>query len=161
MTILAKVKTLNSLLFIILATGMLSACGSPSPEEASNPIPDTSPNTSSIPVERVEVVYFHRTQRCNSCVYAEGGTRYTLETYFEDELANGRVIFKVYNVEDEENATIVKKYDAYTSSLFINTIRNGTDYIEEVTEIWMVLGNDEAFVDTVKSKVERSLNGAR
>jgi hypothetical protein len=157
MTILAKWKIWSSLLFIILATGILSACGSPSPEETSTPIPDTS----SIPVERVKVVYFHRTQRCYSCVYAEGGTRYTLETYFEDELANGKVIFKVYNVEDKENAAIVKKYGAFTSSLFINTIRNGTDYIEEVTEIWPVLGNDEAFIDAVKSKVERSLRGAR
>jgi hypothetical protein len=41
----------------------------------------------------------------------------------------------------------------------INTIRGGTGHIEEVTEIWFVLGEDEAFVELVKSKIEESLKG--
>jgi len=109
--------------------------------------------------DRVDVVYFHRAQRCRSCIYAEAGTRYTVETYFKDELASGKVIFKVVNIGDKENATIVKKYGAFTSSLFINTIRDGTDHIKEVRDIWFVLGNDEAFVGEVRGKIEESLKG--
>lgn len=111
------------------------------------------------PADRVEVVYFHRAQRCYSCYYAEDGIRYTVETYFADELASGKVTFKVINVADEENAAIVNKYEAYTSSLFINTIRNGTDHIEEVTDIWLLIGNDEAFVEALRNKIEKSLEG--
>jgi len=84
-----------------------------------------------------------------------------VETYFKDELASGKVTFEAFNVEDKENATIVKKYGAFTSSLFINTVRDGTYHIEEVTDIWFLLGNDEAFVEVVKSKIERSLKGER
>jgi len=109
--------------------------------------------------DRVEVVYFHRTQRCSKCLYAEAGIRYTVETYFADELASGRVTFQVINVQDGENAAIVNKYGAFTSSLFINTVRGGTDHIEEVKDIWLVLGNDEAFVNVVRSKIEKSLSG--
>jgi len=116
-------------------------------------------DTPSVAVDRVEVVYFHRTQRCYSCLYAGDGIRYTVETYFKDELASGKVTFKVLNVEDKENAAIVKKYGAFTSSLFINTIRDGTDHIEEVRDIWFLLGNDEAFVEAVRSKIEKSLKG--
>ena len=155
MTILAKVKIWSSLLLIILVAGMLCACGSPAPE-----VPSTS-DIPSVPADRVEVVYFHRAQRCYSCIYAEAGTRYTVETYFADEPASGKVTFEVFNVEDKENATIVKKYGAFTSSLFINTIRDGTDHIEEVTDIWFVLGDDEAFVEEVRSEIEKSLNGVR
>jgi len=155
MTMLAKVKIWSSFSLIILVAGMLCACGSPAPEA-----PPTS-DTSSVLADRVEVVYFHRAQRCSSCIYAETGIRYTVETYFKDELANGKVILKVVNVGDKENVTIVEKYGAFTSSLFINTIRDGTDHIEEVTEIWFVLGNDEAFVEVVKSKIERSLEEVR
>jgi len=36
---------------------------------------------------------------------------------------------------------------------------NGTDHIEQVTDIWFVIGDDEAFVEVVKSKIEKSLNG--
>jgi len=153
MTMLAKVKIWSSFLLTILVAGMLCACGSPAPE-----VPSPS-DTSSTPADRVEVVYFHRAQRCYSCIYAEEGTRYTVETYFADELASGKVTFEVFNVEDDENATIVKKYGAFTSSLFINTIRDGTDYIEEVTDIWFALGKDEAFMEIVKSKIEKRLKG--
>jgi len=134
---------------------MLCACGSSAPE-----VPSTS-NTSSAPADRVEAVYFYRTPRCYACTYAEAGTHYTVETYFKDELASGKVTFEVFNVGDKENAGIVKKYGAFTSSLFINTVRDGTDHIEEVTDIWFVLGNDEAFIEVVKSKIERSLKGER
>ena len=63
------------------------------------------------------------------------------------------------NVEDKENAAIVKKYGAFTSSLFINTLKDGTDHIEEATDIYFLIGNDEAFVEALKSKIEKSLKG--
>ena len=109
------------------------------------------------PADRVEVVYFHSTQRCHSCIYAEEWTRYTVETYFADELASGKVTFQVLNVQDKQNAAIVNKYGAYRLSLFINTIRDGTDHIEEVPYIWLLIGDDEAFVEAVRSKIEESL----
>ena len=155
MAMLAKLKICSSFLPIILVAGMLCACGSPAPE-----VPSTS-DTSSVPADMVEVVYFHRTNRCSGCIYAETSVRYTVETYFGDELASGKLLLKVFDVEDKENATIVKKYGAFASSLFINTVRDGTDHIEEVTDIWFVLGNDEAFVEVVRAKIEKSLKGER
>ena len=123
--------------------------------------PATPPdsNNSSGPADRVEVVYFHRTQQCYSCRYAEEETRYTVETYFDDELDSGRLTFQSVDVQDNKNAAIVEKYGAYTSSLYINTIKDSTDHIEQVTDIWFVIGDDEAFVETVKSKIEKALNG--
>ena len=138
-------------LLLMLVVGLLCSCGSPAP------IAPSTSDTPPVAADRVEVVYFHRTQRCHSCIYAQEWTFYTIETYFADELASGKVTFKVFNVEDKENATIVKKYGAFTSSLFINTIRGGTDHIEEVTDIWLLLGNDEAFAEAVRSKIEESL----
>ena len=124
--------------------------------------PATPPasNNSSGPADRVDVVYFHRTQRCYTCLYAEEHTRYTVETYFADELASGRVTFQSINVQDEENADIVEKYNnASYLTLCINTVKDGTDHIEAVTDIWLVIGDDEAFVEIVKNKIEKSING--
>jgi len=151
----ARLKITSSLLFIIIMAGIICACGSPTPEAPS------ASDAPSVPADMVEVVYFHRVQRCYGCIYAETGTRYTVETYFADELASGKLTFEVFNVEHKQNATIVKKYGAFTSSLFVNTIRDGTDHIEEVTDIWFVLGNDQAFVEAVKSKIETSLEEVR
>ena len=124
-----------------------------------HPTSETPSAMSSAPADRVEIVYFHRTNRCRGCIYAEEGTRYTLETYFKDELASSKITLKVLNVEDKENAPIVKKYGAFTSSLFINTVIGNTDNIEEVTDIWLFLGNDKAFVEVVKNKIKKSLKG--
>jgi hypothetical protein len=171
MTIQSKVKVWSSFLLIIMVAGMLCSCGSPAPEAPPtsdtpstpvdsdiSPTPDGS-DTSPTPADKVEVVYFYRTQRCSGCVYAETTTRYTLETYFADELASGKITFASFNLEAEENATIVEKYEPYTSALFINTIIDSTEYIAEVKEIWTVLFDDEAFIEIVRSKIEQSLTG--
>jgi predicted small lipoprotein YifL len=180
MTIRSKVTIWSSFLLIILLVGMLCACGGTTPEAPpssdtpSTPVePDTpvtpddsdtsqTPDDSDMsptPADKVEVVYFYRPQRCYSCVYAETATIYTLETYFADELASGKITFVALDVTAEENADTVEKYDAYSSSLFINTIVDGTDHIETVSEIWLVIGDDEAFTELVKSKIEQSLTG--
>jgi len=83
--------------------------------------------------------------------------RYTIETYFADELASGELVFKVLNVQDPANGAIVDKYGAYTSSLFMNKVVDGVDHIEQVTDIWLLLGNDQAFVDLVQSEIEKRL----
>jgi hypothetical protein len=128
---------------------------------AYGPSPQTPPvsNNSSGPTDRVDVVYFHRTQRCYTCLYAEEQTRYAVETFFADELASGKVTFQSINVQDEANADIVEKYNnASYLTLCINTVTDGTDHIEEVPDIWLVIGDDDAFVETVKNKIENSFN---
>jgi hypothetical protein len=82
-----------------------------------------------------------------------------LDTYFKDELSSGKVTYETFNLEDKKNARIVKKYNAYTLSLFISTIIGDTEYIEPVTDIWLFVGNDAAFVDVVKDKIETRLEG--
>jgi len=121
--------------------------------------PPSNPGNSSGPADRVEVVYFHRTRRCYACQYAEEATRSAVETHFSDELDSGRLTFQSVDVQDAKNAAIIGKYSAYSSSLFVNTIKDGSDHIEHVTAIWYLVGNDEAFVSTVKNTIEKSLYG--
>ena len=116
-------------------------------------------NNSSIPADRVEVVYFHRTQRCPTCLHAENMTRYTLETYFADELASGKVTFQTVDVEDPTNADILEKYyEPSYLTLGIDTVIDDTDHIEAITDIWYV--SDETFVEILKGEIEQSLSGA-
>ena len=152
-------KTIYRLLLACLALFLMVGCTKHATLPSSGNSSNNSSSNSSALADRVEVVYFHRTQRCYSCQYVEAGARYTVETYFKDELATGKVTFKVVNLQDKENAAIVKKYRAFTSSLFINTIKDGSDHIKEATDIYLLIGKDDAFVKALKSKIERSLRG--
>ena len=123
--------------------------------------PDPTPNAPGSETKpgagRVDVVYFHRTKRCYSCTYAEEQTRYTLETYFINELESGKITFKSIDIQDEGNSAIIEKYGAYTSQLFINTAINGTEHIEHVVEIWQAIGDNDAFSFIVRDKVRTAL----
>jgi len=148
--IVSPIVLIGLIVWLVLAYG-----ASP----ATPPAPNNSTGNSTSPADRVDVVYFHRTQRCYSCTYMEDAARYTVETYFADELASGKVTFQVFNVEDEQNADVVEKYQSSYLSLYINTAKDGTDHIELVTDLYTLIGNDEAFAETLKSKIQKSLTG--
>lgn len=67
--------------------------------------------------------------------------------------------FGVYNIGDSKNATLVKKYLPITSSLYINTLKGGTDNIKNIEEIWSwnCRGDKNAFDQKVKNVIEQSL----
>jgi len=132
-----------------------------SPTETDNPTPPeiTEPETPT-EIHSVDVVYFHRTNRCHSCTYAEEQIRYTLETYFLDELESGMVTFQSVDVQNPDNAEIIEKCGAYTSQLFIITITDDSEHIEHVEEIWKLIGEDEDFSNLVKDKISDALERA-
>jgi len=160
----------------ILAVGLLCACGSPAipptppPDESPTPpeittTPSDEPSTSQTqdePLEsinRVDVVYCHRPQRCPTCLCFEERIIYAVNTYFQDELKDGKLTFGVYNIGDSKNADIVKKYGAVSSQLFINTVKDGTDHITDIQDIWSwnCRTNKAGFDKQVKSAIEQSL----
>ena len=130
----------------ILVFGLLCACASPaipptsSPDEPPGPS-DEQPTSQaqdgslSLP-DRVDVVYFHRPQRCPTCLCFEERVIYVVNTYFQNELNSGKLTFGVYNIGDSKNTDIVNKYGAVGSQLFINTVKDGTDHITDIQKIW-------------------------
>jgi hypothetical protein len=41
----------------------------------------------------------------------------------------------------------------------MNTVKDATDHIEQPTDLYLLIGKDEAFVTALKSKIEKSLSG--
>jgi len=134
---------------LLLTVGLVSACKVPEPNNSSS-LPPSIDNG-------VEVVYFHRAQRCSGCIRMQDMTEYTLNTYFADELESGEIVFVAINLQDSVNADMVQKFGAYTSSLFLNDVEDGADDIEELTDVWFVLWDDEEFADTLKDAIEERL----
>ena len=157
MSLIARATLCSLVAVVILLGGILCACGgsggdAPTPTQIT-PTLQPSPNGASW----VEVVYFHRTNRCSSCRRAEAGVRYTIDTYFQDELASGDLVFMVLDLGDKANADMVDKYEPYGSSLFINDIVDGVDHIEGLVEIWLLLGDKEELASVLKGEIEERL----
>ncbi len=104
--------------------------------------------------DKVEVFYFHGTLRCPSCVALERYSRETVEEYFADELAEGKIVFREINVELPENKEVAEKFAARGSSLFTNAIYDDKDHIEEEVSIWRFIGDEVRFKENLKNKID-------
>ena len=113
------------------------------------------PNVKS--ADKIEVVNFHRTQRCWSCSTLGKLSEKTVNEKFADEVASGRVIFKAVNVELPENKEIVNLYRASGSSLYINAIKDGQDNISEDVTVWRLTTNEIQFKNYLRDKINNLL----
>jgi hypothetical protein len=117
------------------------------------------PQTVSTPADRIEVVHFHATQQCWSCITVGEYAKKTIEEKFPQEFAEGKIVFLDVNGELVQNREIVNKYKAGGSSLFVNAIRGDLDNIAEDTTVWRLIGNEKQFIDYFEKKLKNLLGG--
>ena len=156
-------------LLIILILGLLVACGSTTSPEIPTPTTTSKPSESpavsspaeqpSPPANRVDIVYFHPKRRCAACISVELRTKALLDNSFKEAIDSGKLTFQSYELDDPQNASIVKKYGAVGSQLFITTIKNGNETIRHVEEVWMpqILNDGVAFDDFMQNLISQSL----
>jgi hypothetical protein len=117
-------------------------------------------NTETIVLKpKVEVHYFHVTDRCAACIAIEDATRKTLNTYYKKELANGTIKFSVLNVDDDVNKAISEKYQAFGSSLFVTKIFNDKETTTDLTGdgFKYAKNKEEKFIGILKETLANAL----
>jgi len=108
--------------------------------------------------DKIEVIDFHSTHRCMTCNAIETNTKYTLETYFSDELKSGKITFLVINIDEEKNAEIAEKFEASGTSLFLNVITKGKEAKIDLTNFAFMKGRkQDEFSNELKLKIEKEL----
>ncbi len=106
----------------------------------------------------IEVLDFHSTNRCMTCKAIEANTKYTLDTYFANELKTGKIIFKIINVDKKENEKVAEKFEASGTALFLNVINNGKENQIDLTNFAFMNGNDQkAFSSALKQTIANQL----
>lgn len=107
---------------------------------------------------KIEVIDFYGTHRCVTCEAIEANAKYTVETYFQDEVNKGKLEFKTVNVDEEKNYDMAEKFEASGTALFINVIKNGKEQHIDLTNFAFAKGRDkEAFSTELKQKIEEQL----
>ena len=107
----------------------------------------------------VQVAYFHRSQRCASCVEAERLTRKTLNAYFADQIRNGKMSLVVADVQNPINAGLARTYGTSGSELYLGIVKKGTLYVYPVGEIWLVVGNEAKFMAALRTTIDAASGG--
>ncbi|MGJ8745485.1 nitrophenyl compound nitroreductase subunit ArsF family protein [Polaribacter sp.] len=109
-------------------------------------------------ISKIEVLDFHSTHRCMTCKAIEANTKYTLETYFSEELKTNKITFKVIDVDKKENEKLAEKFEAAGTALILNVIKNGKETKIDLTAFAFMNGTDqETFSNELKTKINTQL----
>jgi thiol-disulfide isomerase/thioredoxin len=110
-------------------------------------------------VDKIEVIDFYGTHRCKTCKTIEANAKFTVETYFEEEMNTGKISFKTVNVDAEENAEIAERFEAVGTALFLNVIKGGKENHIDLTNFAFENAMDkEDFATGLKEKIREQLN---
>jgi hypothetical protein len=111
-------------------------------------------------IEKIEIIHFHGTSQCSSCIAVGNLAEETINIYFSNELESGKITFQHVNAELSENYEIAKKYKVTGSSLWIGTYYTEGKFIrEENINVWYKINNKENYMDYLKGVIESKLSG--
>jgi len=101
------------------------------------------------PPDRVVAMYFHRTQRCPTCLkmgaYSEEAVK---------QLKDGKVEFHYIDFQDRKNASIAKNYGVDGPSLIVaKIVDNQVAEFTNLEDIWTKVGDKPAFLSYVKENL--------
>lgn len=143
-------KELLCVFVCVLASMCLSDPGSDSTTDA-------APGVASPGGDVIYVVHFHRVQQCTCCINVGKWAEETLQSHFPDEYKEGTLVYMDVCVEDDPE--LATHYNAYGASLFVNVVRGGSENIMQVTEVWGLCHNHDAYIEFFKQYIENLLKG--
>jgi hypothetical protein len=106
------------------------------------------------PDDKIIVYYFHGMARCSNCRKFEAYTQETIQRDFQDALSQGRLEWKIINVDEPANGHFINDYRLFTRTLVVAKMREGKQVEwKNLQRIWELVGNKDAFIDYVRTEV--------
>ena len=106
----------------------------------------------------LSIYYFHGHVRCVNCINFEHFTDELLKKDFSEDLANGRIEWKVINVDIPGNAHYVDEYKLFTKSLILVPHKGKNNSFKNLTDIWKYAGDKAKFQSYVKAEIQKALS---
>ncbi len=131
--------------FALIYVLLISGCTSQNQSSTKNNISILSTNESS--VYKVEVLHFHGTHQCYSCITVGKYAEETVNTYFPEEVKAGKIRFAHINGELPENSGLIQKYGTTGSSLWIGVYDDNGFHKEENVNVWYKINNKVEYVN--------------
>ena len=110
---------------------------------------------------KVVAYYFHGNMRCMTCRTIEAHTKEAIDTAFAEDLKNGRLEWKVINVDDSENGHFVRDFQLVTRSVVIEEIADGKrTRWKNLQRVWDLVRNKPVFVKYIQDETRAYLEGS-
>jgi hypothetical protein len=112
--------------------------------------------------DRVIAYYFHGTQRCHTCLTIEAYTGAAIQAGFGDELASGRLEWRVVNIDEPENEHFVRDFGLTTRSVVLVEIRDGKPAAwRNLDQVWELVSYEQEFTEYIQAQTRDFLDHAR
>ena len=97
--------------------------------------------------------YFHRTQRCPTCLKIERFSEEALRDAYPEALSAGQLEWRVVNVEDPGNEHFVTDYQIVSGALVLVEMQGGVrqDW-RNLERVWELVGDELAFKTYVEAQ---------
>ena len=148
------------LLTLALAAGSFTLLGArpkasapTRPKVAVAAVPDTGRVA-----HRIIAYYFHGDVRCVSCRKIEAYSREAIEQAFAGELKDGRLDWRVVNLDQEGNQHFTKDYQLFTKSLvLVDEVKGKQVRWKNLEKVWEHLQDKPAFFRYVQDETRAYL----
>jgi len=105
--------------------------------------------------DRTVVMYFHRTQRCPTCLKMGSYSEESVKSGFAQQIKDGKVEFHYIDFQDEKNSALTKGYKVGGPTLIVAKVSgNKVAEYKNLTEIWTKVRDKAAFIDYVQTNVK-------
>jgi hypothetical protein len=147
--------TMKLLVMIVIIAMSLSVTGCSSQQQTVMP----SENTPAGPPDRVELVYFHKTNPCQCMKVVGDYIQQVVIFHFQEQVDQGTLTLKMITSDNPDNDALVKKFNSPPFELYIVQIHGETETIRSVPEIWGMTENKDKLAAYIKDQIQKALDG--
>lgn len=110
------------------------------------------------PVDRIVAMYFHRTQRCPTCLKMGSYSEEAIKKGFAKQVKEGSVEFHYIDFQDKKNADLAKGYKISGPALVIAKVKeNKVKEYKDLKDIWTKVREKREFIKYVRENIEAYL----
>jgi len=110
------------------------------------------------PADRVVVMYFHRTQRCPTCLKMGSYSEEAVKKGLAKQVKDGSVEFHYIDFQNKKNAALTKGYKISGPALIVAKVeKNKVKQYKDLKDIWTKVREKPKFIKYVCENVEAYL----
>ena len=107
------------------------------------------------PADRVVAMYFHRTERCPTCLKMGSYSEEAVKKGFAKQVKEGSVQFYYIDFQDKKNATLTKGYKVSGPALVVAKVKaKKVKEYKDLEDIWTKVREKPKFIKYVRDNVE-------